>query len=446
MKKRVYIETYGCQMNVSDTQVIYSILSKEGYEFCQQPADADLILMNTCSIREHAEEKIISRAKELISLKKKKPGLKIGIVGCMSTWNKQKLFDKIPQLDLIAGPDSYRNLPLLLKQSYSGETHLMDILLSNTETYEDILPYYPENYVTAFVSIMRGCNNFCAYCVVPFTRGRERSRPLHSIMNEVHDLMEKGVKEITFLGQNVNSYKWDDGCRKWFFPDLLDHVATHFPSLRIRFATSHPKDVSRELVEVMAQYPNIAPSIHLPLQSGSNRILRRMNRNYTLEEYKEKIQWFYDTIPGITVSTDIIAGFCGETEEDHQKTLEAMKDIHFFYAYMFKYSERPGTLAAQKYVDDVADDVKTRRLQEIIQLQQQLSYEHNLRDINKTFDVLIEGPSHKNPNEWFGRTGQNKVVVFPFQGKRPGDVVKVKVVEVTSATLRGIPWPETNLM
>lgn len=439
MKKRVYIETYGCQMNVYDSRIISSILAKEGYEICLQPADADLILLNTCSIREHAEEKLFSRVRELSSLKKKKPDIKIGIVGCMSTWNKQQLFDKIPQLDLVVGPDSYRLLPGLLAQMNQHEKRVMDVVLSKTETYEDVLPLFEEGSVTAFVSIMRGCNNFCAYCVVPYTRGRERSRSVTSIIHEIKTLVDKGVREVTLLGQNVNSYQWNDENKTWDFPDLLAKIAEMFPLLRIRFATSHPRDASPKLVDVMAQYSNIAPSLHLPLQSGSNNVLKRMNRGYTYEEYREKVEWFYEKVPGITISTDLIAGFCGETEEDHQKTLDAMREIHFFYAYMFKYSERPGTLAANKYHDDVPDEVKTRRLQEIIDLQQKLSYEHNLRDVDKIFEVLIEGISRKNPGEWYGRTGQNKVVVFPFEGKKAGDIVKVKIVDVTPATLKGVP-------
>jgi tRNA-2-methylthio-N6-dimethylallyladenosine synthase len=440
--KRLYIETYGCQMNVADSQLVESILRQEGYVQCKTPDEADLILINTCSIREHAEERAIARMRELTSFKRKRPGLRVGMIGCMATWNKEKIFDAVPLLDFIAGPDSYRKLPALIEQATENNTHPMDVILSTVETYEDIIPHHEAKGVSAFVSIMRGCNNFCAYCVVPYTRGRERSRSVPSILEEIHHLVELEYKEVTLLGQNVNSYKWKEPNKEWDFPALLARVAQEFPMLRIRFATSHPKDASLQLVETMASYPNIARSIHLPLQSGSNDVLKRMHRHYTLETYKEKIDWFRKFMPDITISTDIIAGYSGETEDDHRATMQAMREIHFFYAYMFKYSERPGTLASKKYPDDVPDEVKTRRLEEIIHLQQQLSYEHNLQDIGKLYEVLIEGVSKKNPNKWYGRTSQNKVVVFSEPTAHIGDFVKVKITSVTPATLLGEPYKD----
>lgn len=437
MSKKIYIETYGCQMNVGDSEVIFSILGKEGYERTESMDDADVILANTCSVRDNAEQRIWGRIEVFHKQKGKRSGVVVGIVGCMAERLKDKLLDT-HKVDLVAGPDSYRTLPTLLRDIAPDKPQI-NVMLSHEETYADIVPVRTDrNGVSAFISIMRGCNNVCSYCVVPYTRGAERSRDPQTIVDEARDVFSKGYKEVTLLGQNVDSYNWKpaegEGCD---FPKLLEMVARISPELRVRFATNHPKDISDELIETMARYDNICNHIHLPVQSGSDRLLEKMRRRYTAEWYLERVAMIREVLPGCGITTDVIAGFCSETEEDHQQTLELFRKVGFDYAYMFYYSERPGTLAARHYPDDVPLDVKTRRLNEIIALQSELSLKSNQNDIGKTFRVLVEGPSKKNPEELCGRSGSNKMCVFPGKGHKAGDYVDVKVLSCTSATLIG---------
>lgn len=437
MSKKIYIETYGCQMNVGDSEVIFSILGKEGYERTESMDDADVILANTCSVRDNAEQRIWGRIEVFHKQKEKRSGVVVGIVGCMAERLKDKLLDT-HKVDLVAGPDSYRTLPTLLRDIAPDKPQI-NVMLSHEETYADIVPVRTDrNGVSAFISIMRGCNNVCSYCVVPYTRGAERSRDPKTIVDEARDVFSKGYKEVTLLGQNVDSYNWKpaegEGCD---FPKLLEMVARISPELRVRFATNHPKDISDELIETMARYDNICNHIHLPVQSGSDRLLEKMRRRYTAEWYLERVAMIREVLPGCGITTDVIAGFCSETEEDHQQTLELFRKVGFDYAYMFYYSERPGTLAARHYPDDVPLDVKTRRLNEIIALQSELSLKSNQNDIGKTFRVLVEGPSKKNPEELCGRSGSNKMCVFPGKGHKAGDYVDVKVLSCTSATLIG---------
>lgn len=437
MSKKIYIETYGCQMNVGDSEVIFSILGKEGYERTESMDDADVILANTCSVRDNAEQRIWGRIEVFHKQKEKRSGVVVGIVGCMAERLKDKLLDT-HKVDLVAGPDSYRTLPTLLRDIAPDKPQI-NVMLSHEETYADIVPVRTDrNGVSAFISIMRGCNNVCSYCVVPYTRGAERSRDPQTIVDEARDVFSKGYKEVTLLGQNVDSYNWKPaegkGCD---FPELLEMVARISPELRVRFATNHPKDISDELIETMARYDNICNHIHLPVQSGSGRLLEKMRRRYTAEWYLERVAMIREVLPGCGITTDVIAGFCSETEEDHQQTLELFRKVGFDYAYMFYYSERPGTLAARHYPDDVPLDVKTRRLNEIIALQSELSLKSNQNDIGKTFRVLVEGPSKKNPEELCGRSGSNKMCVFPGKGHKAGDYVDVKVLSCTSATLIG---------
>lgn len=437
MSKKIYIETYGCQMNVGDSEVIFSILGKEGYERTESMDDADVILANTCSVRDNAEQRIWGRIEVFHKQKEKRSGVVVGIVGCMAERLKDKLLDT-HEVDLVAGPDSYRTLPTLLRDIAPDKPQI-NVMLSHEETYADIVPVRTDrNGVSAFISIMRGCNNVCSYCVVPYTRGAERSRDPQTIVDEARDVFSKGYKEVTLLGQNVDSYNWKPaegkGCD---FPKLLEMVARISPELRVRFATNHPKDISDELIETMARYDNICNHIHLPVQSGSDRLLEKMRRRYTAEWYLERVAMIREVLPGCGITTDVIAGFCSETEEDHQQTLELFRKVGFDYAYMFYYSERPGTLAARHYPDDVPLDVKTRRLNEIIALQSELSLKSNQNDIGKTFRVLVEGPSKKNPEELCGRSGSNKMCVFPGKGHKAGDYVDVKVLSCTSATLIG---------
>lgn len=437
IKKKAYIETYGCQMNFSDSEIVASILEKQDYESTTDIKSADLILLNTCSIRDNAEQRVRNRLNELHALKRKNPGLVIGLLGCMAERLKDKLLEEERHIDLIVGPDGYRNLPQLLEQVESGQKAI-NVLLSADETYADINPVRTAgNGITAFISIMRGCENYCAYCVVPFTRGKERSRNPHTIVNEARELFGKGFREVTLLGQNVNSYHWEENGLPFEFPALLEEVALIDPLLRVRFATSHPKDISDDLLEVIAAHDNICKSIHLPIQSGSTRMLAMMKRSYTREWYMDRISAIRRIIPGCAITTDIIAGFCSETEEDHQETISAMKEVGYDYAYMFKYSERPNTLAAKKYPDDVAEEMKGRRLDEIISLQQQLSLSSNRSDVGKEFEVLAEGVSKRSDQQLFGRNSQNKVIVFQRDTYNPGDYVRVKVVSCTAATLRG---------
>lgn len=437
MSKKIYIETYGCQMNVGDSEVIFSILGKEGYERTESMDEADVILANTCSVRDNAEQRIWGRIEVFHKQKEKRSGVVVGIVGCMAERLKDKLLDT-HKVDLVAGPDSYRTLPALLKDIAPDKPQI-NVMLSHEETYADIVPVRTDrNGVSAFISIMRGCNNVCSYCVVPYTRGAERSRDPQTIVNEARDVFGKGYKEVTLLGQNVDSYNWKpaegEGCD---FPKLLEMVARISPGLRVRFATNHPKDISDELIGTMARYDNICNHIHLPVQSGSDRLLEKMRRRYTAEWYLERVAKIREVLPGCGITTDVIAGFCSETEEDHQQTLELFRKVGFDYAYMFYYSERPGTLAARHYPDDVPLDVKTRRLNEIIALQSELSLKSNQNDIGKTFKVLVEGPSKKNPDELCGRSGSNKMCVFPGCGHKAGDYLDVKVLSCTSATLIG---------
>lgn len=437
MSKKIYIETYGCQMNVGDSEVIFSILGKEGYERTESMDEADVILANTCSVRDNAEQRIWGRIEVFHKQKEKRGGVVVGIVGCMAERLKDKLLDT-HKVDLVAGPDSYRTLPALLRDIAPDKPQI-NVMLSHEETYADIVPVRTDrNGVSAFISIMRGCNNVCSYCVVPYTRGAERSRDPKTIVDEARDVFSKGYKEVTLLGQNVDSYNWNpedgQGCD---FPDLLEMVAGISPELRVRFATNHPKDISDKLIDTMAKYANICEHIHLPVQSGSDRLLEKMRRRYTSGWYLDRVARIREVMPGCGITTDVIAGFCSETEEDHRQTLELFRKVGFDYAYMFYYSERPGTLAARHYPDDVPPDVKTRRLNEIIALQNELSLKSNRNDIGKVFRVLVEGPSKKNPEELCGRSGSNKMCVFPGGGHKAGDYVDVEVASCTSATLIG---------
>jgi len=435
--KKIFIETYGCQMNFSDSEIVASVLNDHGYTTTEEIKLADIIFVNTCSIRDNAEQRVKKRLQFLNSLKKKKPGMIIGLLGCMADRLKTVLLEEEQLLDVVAGPDAYRDLPRLLEQVESGQRGV-NTLLSMEETYADITPVrLAGNGVSAFISIMRGCENYCSYCVVPSTRGKERSRDAGSILRESQGLFNQGFREVTLLGQNVNSYTWKEGEDVITFARLLGKIAEIDPLLRIRFATSHPKDIPDELLTTIAAHPNICRAIHLPVQSGSSRVLDRMNRKYTREEYMERVESIRRIIPGCAISTDIITGFCGETEEDHLETLSLMKWAKFDYAFMFNYSERPMTLAADTLRDDIPDPVKERRLTEVIALQQNLSYESNQRDVGKVFEILIEGDSRRSKSHHMGRNSQNKVAVFPKSTAGPGEYVHVKIQSFTSATLLG---------
>ncbi|MBR4199036.1 MAG: tRNA (N6-isopentenyl adenosine(37)-C2)-methylthiotransferase MiaB [Bacteroidales bacterium] len=435
--KRIYIETYGCQMNFADSEIVGAILLKNNHQITNDLADADVVLINTCAIRDNAEQRIHKRLGELRAVKKRKPALKIGILGCMAERLKEQLLgDDIP-VDLVVGPDAYRNLPELLNRVDCGE-RTASVLLSEEETYAEIDPVrLGSNGISAFISIMRGCQNFCSYCVVPYTRGRERSRDPQTIVDEAQRLFDKGYREITLLGQNVNSYRWDCDGQLTDFPDLMHRVAQISPLLRIRFSTSHPKDLSDKLLEVMAANPNICRCIHLPVQSGSDNMLKLMNRKYTVEWYLGRVEAIRRYLPDCSITTDVIAGFCNETEQDHQQTLELFKKVGYDYAFMFKYSMRPNTYAAKRLQDNIPEDVKTRRLEEIIALQGELSLQSNRRDVGKTFEVLIEGNSKRSAEQLFGRNSQNKVIVFPREDYQPGQYAMVEVTDCTSATLIG---------
>jgi tRNA-2-methylthio-N6-dimethylallyladenosine synthase len=443
-KRRMYIETYGCQMNVSDSEVVVSIMRENGVDHTEDINNADIILINTCSIRDNAEQRVWGRLDHFRRIKNSKPGLLVGVIGCMAERLKEKLLEKEKLVDLVIGPDAYRELPSLLEDAGTGQKAI-NVLLSREETYADISPVRTDkNKVSAFVSIMRGCNNYCSYCVVPYTRGRERSRDSASILRETGMLHEQGYKEVTFLGQNVNSYRHGNsaGADPVDFSDLLGEAANRYPEMRIRFSTSHPRDISDKLLHTIARFKNICKHIHLPAQSGSTRILKLMNRGYTREQYLERIAAIRSIIGDCAISTDIIAGFCSETEEDHLQTLSLMEEAAYDFAYMFKYSERPDTSAAKKLTDDIPEEIKSRRLSEIIALQGKLSARSKESDMGKTFDVLVEGTSRKSASELFGRTSQNKVVVFPANGFRPGDTVNVLVTRFTPATLIGMPCME----
>lgn len=439
--RRFYIESYGCQMNFADSEVIASILQEQGYGVTRNVELADLIFLNTCSIREKAELTVRKRLTEFKRLKKNNPSLLIGMLGCMAERLKTKLLEEEKLVDIVVGPDAYRTLPVLISQADEGQK-AVNVLLSREETYADISPVrLNSNGINAFVSIMRGCNNMCSFCVVPFTRGRERSRDAYSIVAECRDLWENGFKEVTLLGQNVDSYYWNDPStnKDINFAALLESVALIHPDLRVRFSTSHPKDITDEVLRTMAAYENICKYIHLPVQSGSNRILQLMNRSYTREWYLARVKKIMEIMPDCGISADIITGFCTETEEDHQETIKLMQDSGYDFSYMFMYSERPGTLAAKRYEDDVPVEVKKRRLDEIVSLQGRLSHESNRKDLGKIFKVLIEGDSRKSTDEWMGRSGHNKVVVFPKAGtaSKPGDYVLVSIHDCTQGTLLG---------
>ncbi len=435
MNKKVYIETYGCQMNVNDSEVVLSILQGEGYSLTESIDEADLILANTCSIRDNAEQRIWGRIDQFRLQKKTRPDVIIGILGCMAERLKEKLLEKV---DLVAGPDSYRSLPSLLN-AIAPDRPQINVLLSHEETYADIKPVrLDKNGVSAFISIMRGCNNVCSYCVVPYTRGAERSRDPFTIVNEAKDLWSRGYKEVTLLGQNVDSYNWidkDNSSNNTNFAQLLEMVAKIDPELRVRFSTSHPKDISDEVIYTMAMYGNICRHIHLPVQSGSSIMLEKMRRKYNREWYLERVEKIRSVIPDCGITTDVIAGFSGETEQDHMDTLTLMEQVVFDSAFMFAYSERPGTLASKKYPDDIPYEVKTERLNQIIELQGRMSLKSNQKEIGKTLRVLVEGPSKKNPEELCGRASNNKMCVFPSRGEKAGDYCEVEVASVTSATL-----------
>lgn len=435
-QKKLFIETYGCQMNVADSEVVASIMGMSGYELTDNINEANAIFINTCSIRDNAEQKAFSRLDYFQSLKKKRKDIIIGVLGCMAERIKEDLLER-KVIDMVVGPDAYLDLPNLIGAVESGEKAI-NIELSTTETYQDIIPQrIGHNRISGFVSIMRGCNNFCSYCIVPYTRGRERSRPAASIINEMKDLVAKGYKEITFLGQNVNSYLDSSEDNKYTFPDLLAMAANTFPDTRIRFTTSHPKDISEELIRTIATYHNLCKHIHLPVQSGSNRILSLMNRKYTREEYLQKIAMIKRIIPECGITTDVFTGFHSETEADHQETLSLMQEVGFDNAFMFKYSERSGTYAAKHLEDNVPETIKLSRLQEVVDLQNKLSKESNQKDLGKIVEVLIEGYSKKSRNQLFGKSSENKVVVFNKENKKIGEYAKIRIKDATVATLLG---------
>lgn len=438
--KKFYIESYGCQMNFNDSEIVASILKEEGFGPTRNVEEASLVLLNTCSIREKAETTVRRRLNEFRAIKQRNPELLVGVLGCMAERLKAKLLDEEKLVDMVVGPDAYRTLPALIEEAETGQK-AVNVLLSREETYGDIAPVrLDSNGVTAFVSIMRGCNNMCSFCVVPFTRGRERSRDKASILQEATDMFNRGYREVTLLGQNVDSYYWvnpEDNNDITTFANLLEAVALISPLLRVRFSTSHPKDITDEVLFTMAKYENICKYIHLPMQSGSTRILQLMNRTYTREWYMKKVDRIREVLPGCALSTDVITGFCTETEEDHQDTMTLMDYARYDLAYMFFYSERPGTLAARRYQDDVPEEVKKRRLSEVVELHRGQTLRSMQQDVGKTFKVLIEGVSKRSEEHLFGRTDHNKVVVFPKEDFRKGEYVWVKVDDCTSGTLLG---------
>ena len=434
--KKLYIETYGCQMNVADSEVVASVMKMADYETCESLDEADAVFLNTCSVRDNAEQKIIHRLEALNALKRKGRKLIIGVLGCMAERVKEGLLND-HGADLVAGPDAYLSLPHLIAQAELGEKAI-DVELSLTETYRNVVPQRVHgNHLSGFVSIMRGCNNFCHYCIVPYTRGRERSRDIESILTEVKDLEARNYKEVTLLGQNVNSYRWEADGETIAFPELLRRVARAVPGMRVRFTTSHPKDMSDETLYVIAEEPNVCKQIHLPVQSGSNRILKLMNRKYTREWYLDRVAAIRRIVPDCGLSTDIFAGYCSETEEDHQESLSLMRECGYDSAFMFKYSERPGTYASKHLPDDIDEATKVRRLEELIALQNELSLAANTACIGKEYEVLIEGTSKRSREQLFGRTEQGKVVVFDRKGHHTGETVRVRITSASSATLKG---------
>ena len=431
--RKLFIETYGCQMNAGDSEIVVSIMQREGYVWTNSAEQADIILINTCSVRDNAEQRIWGRLSEMRRLKRAKPSLLVGIIGCMAERLREKLVEGDTGVDIVAGPDSYRDLPRLVREAESGGKGI-NVMLSREETYAEIAPVrLDKNGVSAFIAIMRGCNNYCSYCVVPYTRGTERSRDPQTIVSEARQLFDNGYREVTLLGQNVNSYR----CGETGFPELIRMVAEISPLLRVRFATSHPKDISDALLETMASMPNICRCIHLPAQSGATSMLERMNRKYTREWYLDRIAAIRRHMPDCAITTDLIAGFSGETQEEHEATLSLMREVGYDFAYMFKYSERPGTFASKHLPDNIAEDVKTARLQEIIDMQNRLSQQSNARDVGREFEILVEGMSKRRDDQLFGRTSQNKVVVFDRGNHRTGDYVHVRITGCTSATLLG---------
>lgn len=444
--KKLFLESYGCQMNFSDSEIVASILTKEGYTTTRNEAEADLVLLNTCSIRENAEQRVRNRLTEFKHRKEKNPSLIVGILGCMAERLKTQLLEQEKLVDIVAGPDAYRDLPNLITEVEGGQK-AVNVLLSREETYADISPVrLDKNGITAFISIMRGCDNMCSFCVVPFTRGRERSRNPKTIVEEAQDLFNNGYREVTLLGQNVDSFRWNITKKGEIenpqepivnFAQLLEMVALVNPLLRVRFSTSHPKDMTDDVLQTMAKYNNICEYIHLPVQSGHTQVLERMNRGYSREWYIDRIDAIRKYMPTCAISTDIISGFCGETEEEHQDTLSLMDYVRYEYAYMFKYSERPKTLAERKYEDDVPEDIKSRRLTEIINKQQEHSLLRNQACVGKTYEVLVEGTSKRSEDQLFGRNSQNAVIIFPKGKHQKGDYIHIKVNECTAATLLG---------
>ena len=441
VERKLFIETYGCQMNVADSEVVASIMEMDGYAVTNQIEDADAIFVNTCSVRDNAEQKVLGRLQYFQSLKRKKKSLIIGVLGCMAERVREELINE-HGVDLVVGPDSYMDLPNLVGAVEHGEKAI-NVELSTQETYKDVIPLKVGGvHISGFISIMRGCNNFCTYCIVPYTRGRERSRDVDSILNELRDMRDKGFREVTLLGQNVNSYSFQKEDEQITFPMLLEKVALEAPDMRIRFTTSHPKDMSDDTLKVMVKYPNLCKHIHLPAQSGSSRILQVMNRKYTREWYLDRIASIRRILPDCAISTDLFSGFHSETQEEYEETLSLMREVGYDSAFMFKYSERPGTFAAKNLEDNIPEDEKIRRLQGMIDLQNKLSEESNLRDVGKVFEVLVEGFSKRSREQLFGRTGQNKVVIFDKQNFKVGQFVSVRVTGATSATLFGIPVEE----
>lgn len=433
--KKLFLETYGCQMNVADSEVVASILEMDGYQLTDTLEDADAVFMNTCSVRDNAEQKVFNRLKYYQSLKKKKKNMIVGVIGCMAERVKENLITE-HGVNLVAGPDSYLDIPNLVNMVEKGEKAI-NVELSKTETYKDVMPTRIGASISGFVSIMRGCDKFCTYCIVPYTRGRERSRDIESILKEIMDLKSKNYKEVTLLGQTVNSYHYKADDRELNFAGLLDIIASEVPDMRIRFTSPYPTDFTDDTLEVMAKHTNICRFIHLPVQSGSNRTLKRMNRRYTREEYLERVEAIRRIIPGVTIGTDVFCGYSDETEEDHAETLSLMREVKFDQAFMFKYSERPGTVAAKRHEDNISEEIKVRRLNEIIALQNEISNESNQNDIGKEFEVLVEGFSKRSNEQMFGRTSQNKVVIFPREGRKIGEFIHVRILRASSATLIG---------